>query len=143
MASCYFCCPKKEKVMILEILTDQISESSALIIAACVLLSAAAMALDSLFERRHSEKTPAKADLSCTWHNGSDGIDPEGVPFSGLEPQAALPELSAQTVITPDGVPCLDGDGFIDLSGNADILERGTDFHHAQDERSSRQHGLA
>ncbi len=96
--------------MILEILTNQISESSALIVAACVLISAGAMILDTLFEHRRSEKAVRKTDLSCSWHNGSDGLDPEGVPFSGLEP---LTEMMEMPIVSPDGVPCLDGDDLI------------------------------
>lgn len=57
--------------MVLEILTNQISESSALIVAACVLLSAGAMVFDALFEHRRSEKPVRKTNPGCAWNNGS------------------------------------------------------------------------
>lgn len=127
---------KRIEVMVLEILTNQISESSALIIAACVLLSAGAMVFDTLFEHRRSEKPVRKTDPGCAWNNGSEGIDPEGVPFSGLEP---LPELMEMPVISPDGVPCLDGDGFIRTPETVSDIQYG----HGNGDEGVARHGLA
>ncbi len=98
--------------MLLEILTNQISESSAAIVAACVLLSVGAMIFDSLFEHRSTKRQATKSSPDCIWHNGSDGIDPCGVPFNGLEPM----QQTEQLIVTPDGVPCAGGDPFLDLT---------------------------
>lgn len=121
--------------MLLEILTNQISESSAVIVAACVLLSAGAMILDSLFEHRSTKKQATKSSTGCVWHNGSDGIDPCGVPFNGIEPMPEAWRQAVQPIVTPDGVPCLDGDPSIDLGGAETVLDNG--------EEAVANHGLA
>ncbi len=102
--------------MILEILTNQISESSAAIVAACILLSVGAMIFDSLFEHRITSKQASKRSPEHTWHNGSDGIDPCGVPFKGLEPMTEDMNQVVSPIVTPDGVPCLNDDPYIDLT---------------------------
>lgn len=104
---------KRQRTMLLEIMTNQLSESAVFIMAFCAVISVAAMVCDSLLEHaRSGRKIEVKENAGFVWNEGREGIDTEGVPFSGLAP---MPELSARPIVTPDGVPCLTGDDYMEI----------------------------